>query len=52
MIPDPTATAPCLVCGELVTYLMAPLHIEDHKARGDMLPDHRQRRPPVVASNE
>lgn len=25
----------CRVCGERVTALMAPLHIEDHKQRGE-----------------
>lgn len=31
----------CRVCGERVTVLMAPLHIEDHKQRGEF-PSARQ----------
>lgn len=30
------ASADCKVCGQRVTMLEAPLHIEDHRQRGDL----------------
>ena len=33
MIPIPTAT--CRLCGRTVTTIEAPLHVEDHAARGE-----------------
>lgn len=35
MEEDVFATAECRVCGERVSLLLAPLHIEDHQQRGE-----------------